>query len=179
MKTLNFLCMTLAAAWMWSCSSGPSLQQYYVDKAEDGHFVSLDIPTSMLNLDEVALSETEREVLASLKKMNVLAFRANDANREAFALEKEKVAAILKGKKYGELMKMNTPYGKATLRMVGEGDAIDELVVYGAHDEKGFVLVRLLGNDMNPAHLVQFIQLLSKSDVNLDQFEDFKEVFQD
>ena len=67
---------------------------------------------------------------------------------------------------FTELMKMNTDFGKATIKYLGDDDAIDEVVIYGDNDEKGFLVVRVLGNNMNPAKMIQFIQALEKS--NLD-----------
>jgi hypothetical protein len=61
-------------------------------------------------------------------------------------------------------MKMNTSYGRATITFLGDDDSIDEVVIYGDSDEKGFMLVRILGDNMNPAHMVQFLQALEKSD---------------
>lgn len=59
---------------------------------------------------------------------------------------------------------MNTGFGKASIKYLGDEDAIDEVVVYGDNDEKGFLLVRILGDNMNPAKLVLFIQALKDSD---------------
>ena len=61
-------------------------------------------------------------------------------------------------------MKMTTPYGKATVKYIGSEDAIDEVIIFGSDDKKGFALVRILGNDMNPAHLVQLLKAIQKSD---------------
>ncbi len=65
-------------------------------------------------------------------------------------------------------LSMNTSYGKATVRYLGDENAIDEVIIYGDNDEKGFVLIRILGNKMNPAHLVQLLQSIQKSDYKGD-----------
>ena len=61
-------------------------------------------------------------------------------------------------------MKMNTKYGKASVRYLGDDDAIDEVIIYGDSDDKGFMLVRVLGKNMSPAKLVQFMKAVEKSD---------------
>lgn len=147
-----------------ACSSTQSLQEYYVDNSENPNFLSIDIPTSVLNLENADLTPTQREALESLKKLNILAFKKTMQNANEFKVEKANVKAILNNKKFTELMKMNTSYGKATVRYLGDEDAIDEVIIYGDNDDKGFALIRILGHDMNPAHLVQLLQAIQKSD---------------
>ena len=81
-----------------------------------------------------------------------------------FQKEKANITAILKNGKFTELMKMNTRYGKASVRYLGDDDAIDEVIIYGDSEDKGLMLVRVLGKNMNPAKLVQFMNALEKSD---------------
>ena len=151
---LNFVC----------CSSNQSLQEYYVENSENPNFLSIDLPASLLNLEKADLTSTEREALASLRKLNVLAFKKTDANSAAFESEKAKVKSILKNKNFNELMKMNTSFGKASIQYLGEDDAIDEMIIYGDNADKGFLLVRVLGDNMNPANIAQFIQAIQKTD---------------
>lgn len=147
-----------------ACSSTQSLQEYYVDNSENPNFLSLDIPASILNLENTDLTSTQREAVESLKKLNILAFKKTMKNADEFKIEKANVKAILKNDKFTELMKMNTSYGKATVRYLGDEDAIDEVIIYGDNDEKGFALIRVLGDDMNPAHLMQLLKAIQKSD---------------
>ena len=79
-------------------------------------------------------------------------------------MQKATVKTILKGSDFSELIKMNTEYGKATIQLKGDDDTIDEIVIYGDNDEKGFILIRVLGDNMNPASFVQLIQAMEKSD---------------
>ncbi len=147
-----------------ACSSTQSLQEYYVDNAENPNFISLDLPASILNLDEVNLSATQREALQSLRKLNVLAFPKTTENSAAYELEKEKVNSILKDKDFVELVKLNSKYGKGVIKYLGDADAIDEVVIFGNSDDKGFALIRVLGKNMNPAHIMQLLQAIQTSD---------------
>ena len=164
MKTIKlifgFFCILIFGA----CSSTQSLQEYYVDNSENPNFLSIDLPVSLLNLEKAELTEEQNDALASLKKLNVLAFKITDSNQAEFQMEKGKVKSILKGSQFTELMKMNTSYGKATIKYSGDEESIDEVVIYGDNNEKGFLLVRVLGSDMNPANMMQFLQALQKSD---------------
>lgn len=148
-----------------SCSSTQSLQEYYVDNAENPNFLSLDVPASILKLDQVELDETEREALGSLRKLNILAFRKTEANQDAYDEESAKVKAILKNPDFKELMKLNTQYGKGVVKYLGSEDAIDEVVIFGDSRDKGFALVRVLGKKMNPAHFMQVMQAIQNSDL--------------
>lgn len=159
---LAIVCLLVLSA----CSSTQSLQEYYVDSAENPNFISLDVPTSILNLEETDLSNVQREALESLKKLNVLAFKKTTQNAAEYKAEKVKVNAILKNDKFVELMKLNSSYGKGVIKYLGDEDAIDEVIIYGNSNDKGFALIRVLGNDMNPAHLVQLLQAIQKSDYN-------------
>ncbi|WP_240042753.1 MULTISPECIES: DUF4252 domain-containing protein [Maribacter] len=162
-RTRNIMVIVLAII-MGACSSTQSLQEYYIDNTENPNFLHLDVPTSILKLDEANLTESQKTALNSLKKLNILAFKKTDTNTPEYEAEKKQVKAILSNNIYTELMKMNTDFGRATVRYLGEDDAIDEVIIYGDNDEKGFALIRVLGNDMNPAHFVQLLQAVQKSD---------------
>jgi len=147
-----------------SCSSTQSLQEYYIDNSENPNFLSVDLPVSLLNMEKADLNEDQREALNSLKKMNVLAFKKTDENTADFEAEKLNVKAILKNEKFIDLMKINTSYGKGVIKYMGNDEIIDEVIIYGDNDEKGFMLIRVLGDNMKPANLVKFMQAIQQSD---------------
>ncbi|MGI9546679.1 MAG: DUF4252 domain-containing protein [Flavobacteriaceae bacterium] len=158
-----------------ACSSTQSLQEYYVDNTANPNFISLDVPASILNLQEAELSKTQRQALESLKKLNVLAFKINSSNAQEYQIEKTKVNAILKQDKFVELMKLNSKYGKGVIKYLGDENAIDEVIIFGSSDEKGFALIRVLGDDMNPAHLIQLVKAIQTSDYNAENLGDIGE----
>lgn len=175
MKKLVAL-VAMAAFALSSCSSTQSLQEYYVDNSENPNFLKLDIPTSVLNLKDADLTDAQRDALESFQKLNILAFKKTSKNVAAYNTEKENVKGILKNDKFNELMKVSTGMGKASVQYIGDDDAIDEVVIYGSSDDKGFALVRVLGDDMNPAHLMELIKAIEKSDYKgegLEQLESF------
>lgn len=146
------------------CSSEQSLQEYFVDNKENPNFIALDIPANILKMDEVSLSEKEKKAVASLKKFNLLAFKKTEDNSTEYTIEKTKVKEILKNKDFIELMTINSEYGKGVIKYIGDDDAIDEVIVYGDRKEQGFMLVRVLGKDMNPADVMLLMQAIQKSD---------------
>lgn len=149
-----------------SCASQQSLQEYYVDNKENPNFISLDIPASILKMDDVDLTNAQQEAVESLRKFNLLAFKKTGDNVADYKLEKAKVKEILKDEDFIELMKINSSYGKGVIKYLGDDDAIDEVIIYGDSKDKGFALVRVLGKDMNPAHIMQLMQAIQKSDYN-------------
>ncbi|MCM4153291.1 DUF4252 domain-containing protein [Arenibacter sp. N53] len=156
--------LMLSVILMTACSSTQTLQEYYVENEGNPNFLSVDLPVSLLNVDKADLTEEQREALGSLKKLNILAFKITADNLAEFQKEKSNIKAILKNSKFTELMKMNTSFGKASVRYLGDDEAIDEVIIYGDSDDKGFMLVRVLGKNMNPAKLVQFMKAVEKSD---------------
>ena len=164
MKHIIKSCVVLLAVALASCASQQSLQEYYVDNQENPTFISLDIPASILKMEEVELSEVQQEAVESLRKFNLLAFRKTSENEADYKLEKAKVREILKGDDFVELMKINSQYGKGVIKYIGEDDAIDEVIIYGDSKEQGFALVRVLGKDMNPVHIIQLMQAIQKSE---------------
>lgn len=164
MRTFKLCMYVMLVVVLASCSSKQSLQQYYVSNSENPNFISVDLPVSLLNVEKAELSEEQKHALESLRKLNILAFKKDNTNGEEYQKERTNVRAILENDDFTELMKMKTSYGDASINYQGDEDAIDEVVIYGDSNEKGFILVRILGKDMNPARMIQFLQALSKSD---------------
>jgi hypothetical protein len=164
MKNLIKGVLMIMTVLVASCASQQSLQEYYVDNMENPNFISLDIPASILKMEEVELNNVQKEAIESLRKFNLLAFKKTGDNVADYKAEKAKVAQILKDDEFVELMKINSQFGKGVIKYIGNEDAIDEVIIYGDSKEKGFALVRVLGDNMNPAHIVQLMQAIQKSD---------------
>jgi len=171
MKNTYWIITLLICFIISSCSSEQSLQQYYISSAENPNFMSFDLPSSLLNLEKADLSETQKKAASSLKKLNILAFEKSDDNSADYAVQKAAIKSILRGSDFSELIKINTGLGKATIQMKGDADTIDEIIIYGDNDDKGLILVRVLGDDMNPASFVQLIQVMEKSDFEVKGLE--------
>ena len=177
MKNVKYSFVMAFVMLFIGCSSTQSLQEYYVDNSENPNFISFDLPASLLNLEKTDLTAEQKKAYSSLKKLNVLAFKKTMDNAASFISEKANVKAILKNDKYQELMKLNTSYGRGSIKFLGDDDAIDEVIIYGDSDDKGFVLVRVLGDNMNPANLMKLMKVLEKSDINGEQLKGLGEFF--
>jgi len=159
MKTIaKFSTLVVLILVMLGCSSETSLQKYYVDKQKDNAFISLDIPSSLLSKKENSLTLEQKETLNSIKKMNLLALQNKEEKVAIYEVEKEHVTAILNDAKYKTLVKFGSNTKGATLKFTGEEDAIDELIVFASDDSKGFALIRVLGDNMEPSKIVQLME---------------------
>lgn len=169
----------LACTMLVSCNNGQSLQEYYVANQEDGDFILVDVPTSLISEDTNALDDEQKRVLKTVRKINIMAFPLKTDNATRFETEKEKVNTILATDNYEELMKVNADEGSMKLYFRGEEDAIDEVIVFASQSEKGFMLARLLGDDMNIGDMMKLAQSLESGDIDVSQFDGVMDVFND
>ncbi|MFO7672692.1 MAG: DUF4252 domain-containing protein [Lutibacter sp.] len=153
-----------------ACETKPSLQKYYVDSKENNAFISVDLPANIIELKDENVSEEVKNTLKTIKKVNFLALQINEGNQELFDAEKVKVAEILKNPDYKQLMRMKTADGNVTVNYLGAEDAIDEVIIFGSDSKRGFALVRVLGENMNPSEILSLAQEI-KLDGNSQQLK--------
>ena len=70
----------LAALTLFSCTNEKSLQRYLVDRQDDDSFLKIDIAESLLQTDNNNLSQEEKDVLKTVKKINVVAYPIKGEN---------------------------------------------------------------------------------------------------
>ncbi|CDF78807.1 conserved hypothetical protein (DUF4252) [Formosa agariphila KMM 3901] len=155
-----------------SCKSEPTLQTYIVDNQESPNFTTVDLPLSVLNLDESKLNEEQKATYNSIKRLNFLGYKKDATQAEAYNSEKEKIEHILNDESYNELMEINNHGGKFTLKYLGDDEnSIDELIVYGNAKDTGFGVLRVLGNDMNPSHIMSLAKVIEEGDIDMSQIK--------
>jgi len=170
-------CLLLALA-LTSCSKNQSLQTYFVDHQEQPGFLSMDVPKSILNIDESALSPEEKEAFKSIDRLNMLAYRIDEQNSDAFNIELNKVKTILDAEQYEELLRGgNLEDGKFVIKYLGDNSAIKEFVMLGHANDKGFAVVRVLGKNMSADKIMNLSQVMSKSNMEEDAFKDLVKFF--
>lgn len=169
--------LLLSATLLLACNQNPTLQNYFVENTESTDFISVDVSPSILNIKPDALTLEQQEALKTFKKMNVLAFKLNEQNKEKFASEQVKVKTILKDKKYQQLMKFGSGKSGASVYFVGEDDNIEEFVIYGSENESGFAVVRILGDKMNPEQLMTLFSALQESNMDMSQLKSLEGLF--
>lgn len=155
----------------FSCSDKPTLQKYFVENSESTDFITLDLAPTIINTEKITLSDSEKEALNSFEKLNVLAFQKDSISDEKYNIEKEKVKTILKNEQYEQLMRFGSSKNRGSVYLVGENDEIDEFVLFATGDDQGFVVARILGNNMNPSNIINLMEVLRKSDLDLAQLK--------
>lgn len=174
----NLAGMLLLAVILHSCNEGPSLQHYYVDNQEQPNFLSVDVPISMLNLDKAQLSEDQKDAYKSIQKLNMLAYKVKPDNQMKYETELAKIETILDDPKYEELMRGGNPKdGKFIIKILGDEDDIEEFILFGNSNDKGFAIVRILGNDMNPNKIMTLASALNISNIDESRVTQFIEFF--
>lgn len=161
-----------------SCNQNPTLQTYFVDHELKPGFTSIDVPTSFLNIEQTNLTEEQKEAYSSIHKLNMLAFVMSDDNKSEYQEELEKVKSILEDPKYEELMRAgNNTDGKFMIKYIGDEDSIDELIVFGNANDKGFAIIRVLGNNMSANKVVKLYSALDTANINESQITQFADFF--
>jgi hypothetical protein len=164
-KSILMLLLVIAFT---SCNQGPTLQTYYVDNELKPGFASFDVPTSFINIEAIEMTDEQHEAYESVDKLNVLTYMNEDTDAEAYKLELQNVTTILKNTKYEELMRGgNSTDGKFVVKFLGDEKNIDELIIFGNANGKGFMIARILGNDMNASKLMSLQSVLQNA-----KFED-------
>ncbi|WP_299314549.1 DUF4252 domain-containing protein [uncultured Aquimarina sp.] len=166
-KLIGIACVML----FMSCSNGTSLQKYFVDHQGDEDFVAVDLATSLLDTDKVALSKEEKEALESIKKVNFLALPLKDKTKARYDEEKMAINTILNSEKYETLMRFGSNGTKAVLKFQGDEDHINEMIVFASNKERGLALVRVLGDDMKPQNVAKLMNAIDKGDVDMNAFK--------
>lgn len=160
-----------------SCDNKTTLQEYYVENQNNRQFLALDIPASLLTGNN-RLSAEQKATLETIKKVNLIALPMNEENRAIFEEERTKLTDILGDEKYQPLIKYGGGTRKAELYFLGEDDAIDEFIVFGYDEEKGFGVARVLGDDMKPESLIKLLKSFEEGDLNIEGLQNLTDGFQ-
>jgi len=175
MKKIYFIAL-ICSLFMTSCNSEPSLQKYFVEKTENKDFIAVDLSPDILNVENAKLTPEQSEALKSFDKMNILAFKLDSSNVGQYEIERAKVSDILKAEKYQKLMSFGSGKNGVTVSFVGEEENIDEFVIYAKSKETGFAVVRIIGDKMNPTHIMNMLSVMQKSNIDLEQLKPLQEM---
>jgi hypothetical protein len=147
-----------------------------VENTENKNFIALDVSSNILNIDKSKLSIEQVEAIQSFDKMNILAFKLDAENKSQFEIERKKVTTILKDKKYQQLMKFGKGKEGGSVSYVGTDDHIEEFILFANKNDTGFAVIRILGKDMNPTHIMNIISVLQTSNIDMEQLKPLIEI---
>ncbi len=171
MKNVFKILGLVSVLLLTSCNSDPSLQQYFVDHQGDNDFIAVDIPSSLLDKDNIELNAEEQEALESVKKVNFLGLQLNEENKNRFEKERVAINKILNSDKYETLMKFGSNGTNAVLKYTGDDDDIDEVIVFATDQKRGLALVRVLGDNMRPEKMAKLARSVEEGKLDLEAFK--------
>mgnify|MGYP001063084850 CR=1 FL=1 len=155
-----------------ACENQPTLQTFYVDNEEKQGFVSLDVPISFLDIKD-KLTKTQKEAYESINKINMISYTLENGYQADYEKYMAELKSIFKNAEYEELMRGNIEDGgRFRLLLSGNTEALDELVLFGNSSKKGFVVVRVLGDDMNVNNLIDIGMSLKNIDPDNSNVKD-------
>ncbi|WP_159802153.1 DUF4252 domain-containing protein [Flavobacterium sp. MK4S-17] len=175
MKKVLYPVVVMAFWVLVSCSGEPTLQKYFVDHADQKNYATVDIAPTFINTDSLELSKQEQDALKSLKKLNVLLYKADSLSTQEYDKEQQAVKSILKQDSYEELIKFNNGDMGASINTKGEGEHIEEFVIF-VHEKPGFGVVRVLGDNMTPNNVLTIAGLLQKGNLDMDQLKPLQQL---
>ena len=171
MKNLNliFVYTLILTVVLTSCNSEKSLQKYYVEKQSSDNFIAIDLPASLINLND-NVSEESQKTIKTLKKLNILAFKLNENNEADYVRESKEIKEVLSNKKFNDLMRGKHENISFAIKYLGDEDEIDEVVLFASENSKGFIVARILGDGMNLTDMMKLMKDVEKFDTDNPAF---------
>jgi hypothetical protein len=174
---LTYSVLALLSLALYGCHSEPSMQKYFVAHQQKPGFSVFDIPSSVINTEKAHLTAEQKRVLGTFKKLNVLFYKADPKNPKVMDDEQQQVRQILKDTlQYQPLIKFGSGKEGGSISFVGTEDHVDELILFGSKKAGGLAVIRVLGDNMNPADAMTLLSVLQNSEVNLQQLEPLKDI---
>lgn len=157
MKTTITLCLGLFL--LMSCQTN-SLQTYMVNHKDDENFISLDfsLKTFVDNFDK--LSDDQKKVFKDVRKVNILAFKKDNSNGEEYSQKRNLLTQIL-SEEFSDQQLMSVNDKGRQMKMFADDmkDKVKEIVIYASDNNRGFLVLRLLGDDLNPSNFYKLMQI--------------------
>lgn len=172
------MALILGAVTLLSCSD-KSLQKYLVEKQDDDKFVKMDIAASLLQGRSSNFTQEEKDILSTIKKVNVVAYPIKEGDTTDFEKERNELKDILDQDQYKELTRIKSNNWNATLKYTGEEDAIDEVIVFASDDKRGFAVFRLSGENMRPDQMLKLMKSAERGDLDVSKLSGLGEIFRD
>ncbi len=177
MKSIKLMLIVVITMAFLSCNKTESLDKYYVTHQERQGFMTIDIPTDILEINQDSLTDIQKKAYKSVSKLNFLGFKKSASDVATFIAEKEKLKKILNNTKYQELIKFSDDGKQGVVKYLGTPNAIDELILFESEDAEGFAVVRVLGTDMNPQNIFELLRSIKEKDINTGELKKIASFF--
>ena len=175
-KKIIFQLFHIIGIVLCCCSSAPSLQTYFVDNQEKNGFISIDVPISVLGLESIEMSSSEKEALSSISKFNILSFSLDSINHTKYSEELLKINQLFTNSSYERIISLGNPKdGKVRVYTVDNNGFLKEIVIFVNSNKTGFAIIRVLGNEMELEKFFKLRRLLNEIDLSKLTNIDFNE----
>lgn len=166
-KSSSILSLLLVVFLATSCNNDKSLQKYLVETSGKEGFMTGDIPVSSLISAKANVSDEIKETMNSVKKINVVFLAKTAENQAMYEAEKKTLKNIFTNKDYKSLGKMKAQGMNISVYYTGETDSLDEVIAFGYSNETGVGVARLLGENMNPAKMLEMLNSITMDEGNM------------
>jgi DNA-dependent RNA polymerase auxiliary subunit epsilon len=153
-----------------SCKNEKSLQSYLVDTSGKEGFFTGDLPVGSLLTAKADVSEEVKETMKSIKKINVAFLKKTEDNTVAYETEKATLKNIFTNKEYKSLGAVKAKGMNLKVYYTGNTDSLDEVIAFGYGPEFGVGVARLLGDNMNPAKVIEMLNSVKMDEDNIKNF---------
>ena len=99
----------------------------------------------------------------------------NTQNTSAYG-NKDRLKYMKDNKEYKNLMSMKAKEMNVKIYYSGDTDSIDEVIAFGFSDQKGVGVARLIGENMNPAKIIETIKSMDFNE-NSPSLKQFSKMF--
>lgn len=171
MKKLTTICsLVFLVLFASACKNEKSLQSYLVESSGKDGFYTGDLPVGSLFTAKADVSDEVKETIKSVKKINVVFLKKTDDNTADYEAEKAKLKNIFTSDEYKSLGSVKAKGMNVKVYYTGNTDSLDEVIAFGYSKEAGVGVARLLGENMNPAKVIEMINSVKMDASNLESF---------
>lgn len=167
MKKLNIIGALIVFLLISACQNNKTIEHYFVEKQNEQGFVIMDLPSSLLETDNLELDDKAKDAITSIRKLNILLAR-HDNIKLPIAHEKAVVNEIMQNKMYENLLSFQDSDNQVSVYVVDKNEKIDEIIVFGSQKNETMIIVRLLGKNMKFEHLSSIVKLISEQEKTLE-----------
>jgi len=176
-KIINYLALLIITIILAvSCTNDADLQNYFVNHQDDANFIALDIPSSILG-DTNGVSDEVKEAIHSFKKLNILALKKNDSNKEVYEKERAAIKKILAKKQYKDLMRFKDGKNMVIIKYLGTEESVDQIIFFGYASDKGLALIRVLGDKMDVKKALKVASLARSGKIDTSKIKALEGMF--
>lgn len=158
-----------------SCKKDANIEQFMVNRQENQNIISFDLTPNMLQFKEGMNTTENLELLKTVKKANIMLSKIDTVHKNTYTQDIQVLKQIISHKKYQELMRYGKGANTVKILTVGESDSLNEVLIVGNDETKGWGIARITGNNMNPEQLLSLLDDIKWNDkkLNLEQIESF------